>query len=204
MTVVAHTTPYPWPFDGELDAARTALVVVGGGAWCAARTPDEPTKATRLARLRANLAETEILIVLVEHRPHLHRVRTVDHPAPELRLVDGDIAIVAAGLDGFYGSALDRTLQLHGRTDLLVCGYGLESAVHSTVRRANDRGYECLTVIDATLAHDPDLASAARSTIEMSGGIFGTVGACDDVVAAYVARLAEPTLTSPREQEPTR
>ncbi len=44
------------------------------------------------------------------------------------------------------------------------------------MRSANDRGYECLLVIDACVPHDPELVAASRSQIEMSGGIFGAVG----------------------------
>jgi nicotinamidase-related amidase len=104
----------------------------------------------------------------------------------------GELALVAAGIDGFYGSPLDAILHRNERTHLLVAGLGLETAVHSTVRRANDRGYECLTVIDACLPHDTALVPASRSSIEMSGGIFGAVGASADVLAAYRSTLIDP------------
>ena len=67
---------------------------------------------------------------------------------------------------------------------LLLAGVGLETCVHSTMRDANDRGYECLLVLDACVPIDPSLVPASVSSIEMSGGIFGAVGTSADVIAA--------------------
>jgi nicotinamidase-related amidase len=92
----------------------------------------------------------------------------------------------AAGIDGFHGSGLDATLRAAGATHLLLAGHGLEAPVHSTLRSANDRGYECLLVLDASSPLRPDLVPAARSMVEMSGGIFGAVGTTRDVLAALV------------------
>ena len=71
-----------------------------------------------------------------------------------------------------------------GATHLLVAGLGLEGPVHSTMRGANDMGYECLLVLDASAPLAPDLVGPSRSMVEMSGGIFGAVGATADVLAA--------------------
>ena len=87
-------------------------------------------------------------------------------------------------MDGFYASPLDATLRALGRDQLVVCGQWLETGVHSTMRSANDRGYECLLAIDACVPYDPDLAAASRSQIEMSGGIFGAVGESAAVIDA--------------------
>ena len=97
------------------------------------------------------------------------------------------VTVRAAGIDGFYGSDLDPVLRRLGRSHLLLVGLGLETTVHSTMRRANDRGYECLLVADAALAIDDRLRPASISSIEMSGGIFGAVGTTDPVLAAYGA-----------------
>lgn len=185
MTHVASTTPYAWPFDDTIDPERTALVVAGGGPAWAAVTPDDPVAREQLDRLRAALPACGVLTIVVDHQMATDRITAVVTPAPSVTGRDGEPVVTAAGIDGFYGSALDATLHGRGRTHLLVAGYGLETAVHSTVRRANDRGYECLTVIDASVAHDPELRHASRSSIEMSGGIFGAVGATADVLAAF-------------------
>ncbi len=52
------------------------------------------------------------------------------------------------------------------------------------MRSANDRGYECLLVVDACAPLDPDLVAPATSMVEMSGGIFGAIGTTDPVLAA--------------------
>lgn len=182
---VPGTTPYPWPYDGALSAERMALVITGGGAQWAEYVPHDDAAAAALEQLRTGLAAVGVLVVLVTHDgpwPRLHAVTGT--PAVPLEPRAGEVAIRAAGLDGYYGSSLAAVLRRHGRTHLVVAGLGLETTVHGTVRRGNDRGDECLTVIDASTAHDPSLRHAARSSIEMSGGIFGAVGETAAVLSA--------------------
>ena len=100
--------------------------------------------------------------------------------------VVGGRGIEAAGIDAFHGSGLDAALRHAGATHLLIVGHGLEGPVHSTMRSANDQGYECLLVLDAASPLRPDLVPASRSMVEMSGGIFGAVGLTADVLAALV------------------
>ena len=95
-----------------------------------------------------------------------------------------DLDLVAGGVDGYYASDLDIVLRTGRYRRLVVAGVGLETCVHSTMRDANDRGYECLLVVDACVPIDPALTAASVSSIEMSGGIFGAVGRTADVVAA--------------------
>jgi nicotinamidase-related amidase len=194
--IVDATTPYAWPYDAGLDPARTALVVCGAvGPW-AQRTPNDPTAEEAVARLRSLAASHGVLVVLVDHRTPQYRPApdggTVG--SPDLDVSPDDVVVVAAGVDGFYGSALDAVLWSAGRTDLLVCGRSLETTVHSTVRRANDRGYECLTVADACSVVDPAVRAGAISSIEMSGGIFGAVGTTDAVESALSHFPRLPTL----------
>jgi biuret amidohydrolase len=98
-----------------------------------------------------------------------------------------DLQLEAAGVDGFFGSRLDHLLRSLRRDRLLVVGGWLESNVHSTLRSANDRGYECLLVLDACTPYDAALVAASRSQVEMSGGIFGAVGETAHVLAALAA-----------------
>ena len=184
---VAGTTPYPWPWDGGCSGERLALVVAGwDDGWrgrAAASTIGPADDATEA--LMAGVAAAGGLIVTVGHTP---APRSGGAPPTS---VPGRIA--AAGIDGFHGSGLDAALRAAGATHLLVAGHGLEGPVHSTLRSANDRGYECLLVIDACSPLDPGLAGAARSMVEMSGGIFGAVGTTADVLAALVPRPASLT-----------
>jgi biuret amidohydrolase len=185
VTTVAATTPYAWPYDGAFDPARTALLVVD-----AAGTPTAPPAAAALADA---LRPAGGIVVHVTTTPPA-RVAPTAPPAPA-SLMPADHRVVAAGIDGFYGSPLDTLLRSRRRDQLLLAGAWLETAVHSTMRSANDRGYECLLVLDACVAHDPALVAACRSQIEMSGGIFGAVGGSPDVLAAL--RSTVPERTSP-------
>jgi nicotinamidase-related amidase len=104
-----------------------------------------------------------------------------------------DEDVRARGWDGFYDSGLDAVLRRHHVDRLLLVGDCLETGVHSTLRSANDRGYECLLVADACTAAEPSLAAPALSMIEMSGGIFGAVGHAADVLRALAPNQGEPT-----------
>lgn len=177
---VPGTTPYPWPYDGDLDPSRLALVVAGWDArWAAAVGHPAPVGAV-VSALAADLGAHGVGVVAVAHGGS----RPTGGPPPAPLPLTGAAAAHAAGINGFFGSSLDAHLRASGRTHLLLAGYGLEGPIHSTMRSANDRGYECLLVLDASAPVDPALSGAARSHIEMSGGIFGAVGTASDLRTA--------------------
>ncbi|MEW6583894.1 MAG: isochorismatase family protein [Actinomycetota bacterium] len=175
---VAGTRPYPWPFDGDLRAARVALVVAGAqDAWIA-RCHDPAAAASTLTGLAHDLRALGVLVVRV-------RQATVRGPADRAWPgVAWDRDVVASGVDGFFGSPLDGVLRAERRDLLAMCGFGLEGPVHSTLRSANDRGFECLTLTDASAALDTETAGPAVESITMSGGIFGAVGSSGALVEA--------------------
>ena len=170
---IAHTTPYAWPWDGAYAPERTALLVV--------TAPGAPAPGAGVETLAGALRPAGGVVVQVTTAPP----RTA---RPEVARTWGwaDHRTDSTGVDGFFGSPLDALLRSLGRDQLLLTGAWLETGVHSTMRSANDRGYECLLVLDACTAYDPDLVAASRSQIEMSGGIFGAVGSIDDVLAALL------------------
>lgn len=177
---VAATTPYPWPWNGDLDPAGTAVLVVGpepGGPEASA--PEAAAMSTVVAATRT-AGGTVIRVITVP--PARLAVPAAAHP--EEPFADADVVIDAAGLDGFYGSSLEPILRSRRIERLLLAGVGLETAVHSTMRSANDRGFECLLVVDACVPLDPDLVAPSVSMIEMSGGIFGAVGTSAAVAEA--------------------
>jgi nicotinamidase-related amidase len=181
MTHVARSTPYPWPWDGHLEPHRIALVVTGWDAGWSSAVVERETALANIDRLAAAVH----LTVTITHRPGPRRPVPVG-PPPTVAAITPERSehLDAAGIDGFYGSALDITLRRHGVDRLLLAGLGLETTVHSTMRSANDAGLECLAVVDACAPLDPGLVANAVSMIEMSGGIFGAVGATDDVLDA--------------------
>lgn len=175
-STVAATTPYAWPYDGAFAPDRAALLVVTSAG---APAPLSLVGVLAGAFRRAGGAVVDVTTA--------SSGRGAAAPARTPPPFATDRGVVATGVDGFYGSPLDHLLRSHGRDQLLLVGGWLETSVHSTMRSANDRGYECLLLLDACTAYDPALVAASRSQIEMSGGIFGAVGHSADVLAAIPA-----------------
>lgn len=72
------------------------------------------------------------------------------------------ISHVAQGIDGFYASPLEAQLRAAGRTHLLMAGFAAEITIDSTLRGANDRGFECLVLTESVAHIDSALRSALR------------------------------------------
>jgi hypothetical protein len=180
---VVGTTPYTWPFDGGLDPARCALLVVDDGMVMPA---SDDRVFQRVKALAAVMSDCGGLVVRVSTQAVDDRryLRDADPASEPAAFVSGP-RVQAAGIDGFFGSPLDAVLRQQRRDQLVLVGHFLEIAVHSTLRSANDRGYECLTVADACASADPSTEAGAISSIEMSGGIFGAVGNTDAVLTAF-------------------
>jgi len=175
------TRPYPWPYDGELDRRRLALLVVGAQEWWAGRTC-EPDVALEVVERTAKVVRDAGGTVVV-----LHRDGAGD---PLVSPAAGDLVVGCTGTSGFAGGPLDLRLRASGIDHLAVGGLGLETAVYSTMGAANDRGYECLALADAAAPHDRAAGERALSSITMSGGIFGAVGTTADLVDLLVKERA--------------
>jgi nicotinamidase-related amidase len=93
----------------------------------------------------------------------------------ELYPVDGEIVIDKPGKGSFYATDLHQLLQTAGITSLVVTGVTTEVCVHTTVREANDRGYECLVLSDCVGSYFPEFQRAGLAMIVAQGGIFGWV-----------------------------
>lgn len=201
--MVEGTRPYPWPWDGRLDPSRLALVAVGCQRWWADRTTGVDQALLALDRTAWAVREAGGLVVAVRHgRPTgpARRRSLLPRPGevawePMTPRVRGDVIVDAAGIDAFFGSSLDADLRSQDRDTIVIGGLGLETAVYSTMTGANDRGYECLALSDASAPHDPEVAERAICSITMSGGIFGAVGTSAALCAALDrqrARKEEP------------
>ena len=92
---------------------------------------------------------------------------------PELSPITGEIIIDKPGKGAFYETNLQEVLLQKRIRSLVVVGVTTHVCVHTTVREANDRGYECLVLEDATAAFDPRDQEAAIRMIHQQGGIFG-------------------------------
>jgi nicotinamidase-related amidase len=128
------------------------------------------------------------MVVEVVTRPPLTR-RPQATVEPFRGAWSADAVVEPFGWDGFHGTPLDAQLRAAGREHLLFAGWWLETAVHSTMRSANDRGYECLLATDLVVGLDPTTTAGAISSIHMSGGIFGATGSG---LAAVTALCAAP------------
>ncbi len=103
---------------------------------------------------------------------------------PDLRPLASEHVIDKPGYGAFHKTTLAALLSAFGIRRLMLCGVTTEVCVHSTLREAVDRGFECLTVGDATAASQPELQAPALAMIGVEGGIFGSVCSTADAVAA--------------------
>jgi nicotinamidase-related amidase len=94
---------------------------------------------------------------------------------PQLAPVSGEIVIDKPGKGAFWATDLHGELQRRHIDQLVVTGVTTEVCVHTTVREANDRGYDCLVPADCVASYFPELHAAGLAMIKAQGGIFGWV-----------------------------
>ncbi|MDQ6615984.1 MAG: cysteine hydrolase [Actinomycetota bacterium] len=217
--------PYPWPYDGGFEAARTALICIdwqvdfcGPGGYVDAMGYDlkltraglEPT-ARVLDAVRA--AGMPVVHTREGHHPDMRdcppnklwRSRRIGAGigdrgpcgrilvrgelgwdiVPEVAPLDGEVIIDKPGKGAFYATELDLVLRSQRITHLVITGITTDVCVHTTMREANDRGYECLLLEDCTGATEYGNYLAALEMVKMQGGVFGAVAPS----AAFLAAL---------------
>ena len=95
-----------------------------------------------------------------------------------------EVEIVKPGKGAFYNTPLTHTLISRGITHLVLAGVTTEVCVQTTMREANDRGYDCLLVEEATGSYFPEFKQATLEMIRAQGGIVGWTARLADLVKA--------------------
>ena len=101
----------------------------------------------------------------------------------ELKPATGEPVVDKPGKGAFYATDLDAILKSRGVRHLIVCGVTTEVCVSTTVREANDRGYDCLVLEDCVASYFPEFHKSALEMVKAQGGIFGWVGTSSELLA---------------------
>jgi len=180
-------SPYAWPFDGAWSAADTALLAIDLQLWLmrALARQDVEEAATQLIEAARRAAVPVLFTARLgfdDHRPIDPALVDSRPPAsgearailPALEPPSTFDVIERRGWSAFTGTALDQMLRARGVRNLIFCGATTDGAVHTTMREANDRGYECLLVENACCAQVAAHHEAILRITRFGNGLFGT------------------------------
>ncbi|MEV4421003.1 isochorismatase family cysteine hydrolase [Patulibacter sp. NPDC049589] len=110
----------------------------------------------------------------------------------ELAPIAGEPVLDKPGKGAFYATDFELLLRTAGITHLIVCGVTTEVCVHTTVREANDRGFECVVVEDGTGSYFPEFHEMALRMIAAQNGIFGWTATSQELLAGIEPATATP------------
>jgi nicotinamidase-related amidase len=136
-----------------------------------------PTKIAR-GRGKIKIGDAAAMGRLLVRGEHGHDI------VPELYPVAGEPVIDKPGKGAFYATDLELILRNRSIASLIVCGVTTEVCVNTSVREANDRGFECLVLSDCVGSYFPEFQKAGLAMIKAQGAIFGWVTDSSRVLAA--------------------
>ena len=105
----------------------------------------------------------------------------------ELAPLPGETVIDKPGKGAFHATGIEAILAMRGITHLVFAGVTTEVCVQTTMREANDRGYECLLIEDATESYFPEFKAATLAMVRAQGGIVGWTATTAQLIAALDA-----------------
>jgi nicotinamidase-related amidase len=139
-----------------------------------------PTKIVR-GRGKTRIGDVAAMGRLLVRGEHGHDI------VPELYPVAGEPIIDKPGKGAFYATDLELILRNRGIGSLIVCGVTTEVCVNTSVREANDRGFECLVLSDCVGSYFAEFQKAGLAMIKAQGGIFGWVSDSASALAGLTA-----------------
>src|SRR6266536_1269789 len=156
--------PYAWPYNGDLRPENTALIIIdmqtdfcGVGGYVDKMGYD-------LSLTRAPIEPIKRLLAVMRGQGF----HIIDKP----------------GKGSVCATDLELMLRLRGIENIVLTGITTDVCVHTTMREANDRGFECVLIEDCCAATDKSNHDHALKMIKMQGGVFGAVATSAALIGA--------------------
>lgn len=164
-----------------LDAARLAgiFVVHTREGYAPDLSDCSPAKLLRSRNAGSEIGTAGPMGRLLIRGEHGHDIIDALAPSP------GEVVIDKASYGAFCGTNLGSILRARGIDTLVFAGVTADVCVHTTLREAYDRWFDCYYVKDAISCFDPEIRRACEKMIEEEGGIWGTLTDVDGVVAQW-------------------